>query len=312
VVRFANHRHPTNTSPIVKAAANFVNWAAQTSPKRKRGESGNFFALARVSAQCSTMRVIPVIDLMNGQVVRGVAGRRSEYRPIESRIAADAQAATVARAFVEWFGFDAVYVADLDSIVDGQPDVQAWEVIRGAGLKLWLDAGMGSKQLSSALRRRGSSLPMDETVILGSESLRDTSIVIDSLPFVGPSRIVFSLDLHDGKPLTSVETWKSAHPLHIVRWVIGAGIQKLLILDLADVGVGGGTTTLDLCREIRREFPSIELVAGGGVRGIEDLKALASAGCDAALVASALHDGRLTPEDVRQVENLPHGGQHDR
>jgi len=69
------------------------------------------------------------------------------------------------------------------------------------------------------------------------------------------------------------------------------------------VGVAGGTRTLTLCRNIRGEFPDIELTAGGGVRGIDDLRALADAGCDAALVASALHDGRLTPQDVREVEN---------
>jgi phosphoribosylformimino-5-aminoimidazole carboxamide ribotide isomerase len=252
------------------------------------------------------VRVIPVIDLMNGQVVRGVAGRRSEYRPIESRIAADARPATVARAFVVHFGFDTVYVADLDAIVHSKPDVRAWEEIGGAGLKLWLDAGMGSKEIAWKLRKQGSSLPRDATVILGSESVRYTSIVIDSLPFVGSSRIVFSLDLHQGQPLTNVESWKSARPMDIVRWIVETGVQKLLVLDLADVGVGGGTHTLQLCKEVRRDFPAIELIAGGGVRGIEDLKRLADAGCDAALVASALHDGRLTREEIRQVTNLPH------
>jgi phosphoribosylformimino-5-aminoimidazole carboxamide ribotide isomerase len=251
------------------------------------------------------MRVIPVIDLMNGQVVRGVAGKRSEYRPIQSVIAADARPATVARAFVERFAFDTVYVADLDAIMQGKPDVQAWDEIRGAGLKLWLDAGMGSKGLSSTLHRNGRSTPRETTVVLGSESLRYLSIVIDSLPFVGSSRIVFSLDLQEGHPRTNVEEWKSARPMDIARWVVDAGVKKLLVLDLADVGVGGGTRTLELCRQIRAEFPAIELIAGGGVRGGDDLRSLADAGCDAALVASALHDGRLTAEDLGQAGSVP-------
>src|SRR6187431_505841 len=89
------------------------------------------------------MRVIPVIDLMYGQVVRGVAGRRSEYRPIQSQIAADARPATVARAFVERFGFETVYVADLDAIGGGAPDLISLEMIARAGLNLWVDAGVG-------------------------------------------------------------------------------------------------------------------------------------------------------------------------
>ena len=82
------------------------------------------------------MRVIPVIDLMGGQVVRGVAGRRSEYRPVESRIAGDARPATVARAFVDEFGFEAAYVADLDAIVHGRYSSGiAWREIAGVGLE---------------------------------------------------------------------------------------------------------------------------------------------------------------------------------
>ena len=87
----------------------------------------------------SKMRVIPVIDLMHGQVVRGVAGRRSEYRPMVSRIAADARPATVARALVEQFGFDTAYVADLDAILGGQPNIQSLADIQIAGLNVWLD-----------------------------------------------------------------------------------------------------------------------------------------------------------------------------
>jgi phosphoribosylformimino-5-aminoimidazole carboxamide ribotide isomerase len=254
------------------------------------------------------MRVIPVIDLMQGQVVRGVAGRRSEYRPVESQIAGDAWPATVARAFVDHFGFDTVYVADLDAIVHRQPNVESWKEITDAGLALSLDAGVGTPQLAAAIHDRLASIDSDSTFIIGLESLVTPANVVDIVKHVGAPRVVFSLDLTQGRPLTNIRIWKDETPIGIARWVVRAGIQRLLVLDLADVGVGEGPRTLDLCREIRREFPTIELIAGGGVRGIDDLQALACAGCDAALVASALHDGRLTPEDIRQIEGLPRGG----
>jgi len=251
------------------------------------------------------MRVIPVIDLMNGQVVRGVAGKRSEYRPIESRIVADAKPASVAGAFAEKFGFESVYVADLDAIVHGRPNVNAWKEISDAGLKLWLDAGAGTPQAAIALNERLQGIATDATIIVGLESLITPACVIDIVNLLGAARLVFSLDLAQSRPLVKPRMWIDETPIGIARWVIAAGIQRLLVLDLADVGVGAGTHTLKLCREIRREFLTIELIAGGGVRGMDDLKALANAGCDAALVASALHDGRLTREEIRQVENLP-------
>jgi len=46
---------------------------------------------------------------------------------------------------------------------------------------------------------------------------------------------------------------------------------------------------------------------GGGVRGAEDLRSVAASGCDAVLVASALHDGRLTAADLAAVGGLSRG-----
>ena len=73
----------------------------------------------------------------------------------------------------------------------------------------------------------------------------------------------------------------------IAAAAIAAGVQRLIILDLADVGVGGGVGTLTLCQAIRAAHPQVEIIAGGGVRGLADLQQMAAAGCDAALVASA-------------------------
>ena len=253
------------------------------------------------------MRVIPVIDLLHGQVVRGIAGRRSEYRPIQSSIADDADPATIARAFSEQFGFQSVYVADLDAIEGRPPNVEAWKQINAAGLSLWLDAGIGTPPAAAALAEPLSELASVCTIILGLESIPDpqcvTDIVSDESARLRGMRFAFSLDLRQGRPLTRIDAWKNAQPIEIVRWVVNAGIHRLIVLDLADVGVAGGTRTLELCQTVRREFPTIELTAGGGVRSLADLQALQVAGCDAALVASALHDKRLTADDLRKFTN---------
>ena len=256
-----------------------------------------------MTATIKQMRVIPVIDVMKGQVVRGVAGRRSEYRPIASQIAPDSQPATVARAFVQQFDFHTVYVADLDGIMSPRAGHPRDARDSRSGAECMVGCGDGPKRTGLGIAKRGSSLPPETTIVLGSECLHDASTVIDSLPFVGSSRIVFSVDMQAGKLLTNVEGWKFARPMEVIRWTLEAGVKKLLVLDLADVGVGGGTRTLDLCHEIRAEYTSVEIIAGGGVRGTEDLRALFEAGCDAALVASALHDGRLSPDEVRRVES---------
>jgi phosphoribosylformimino-5-aminoimidazole carboxamide ribotide isomerase len=254
------------------------------------------------------MRVIPVIDLLGGQVVRGIAGRRSEYRPIVSQIAADARPATVARALVERFGFDTVYVADLDAIVHGQPDVVAWGEIAQAGLKPWIDAGVGTTGAADEFRLRVSRLDIAATLVIGLESLVAPMVVDYLCDLVGSEALALSLDLKQGHPLTRLHWHQqpdlAQEPIEIVRMTVGMGIRRLIVLDLADVGTGRGPQTLTLCRSIRKDFADLELIAGGGVRGLDDLRALSDADCDAALVASALHDGRLTRDDVERAKEF--------
>jgi phosphoribosylformimino-5-aminoimidazole carboxamide ribotide isomerase len=93
--------------------------------------------------------------------------------------------------------------------------------------------------------------------------------------------------------VTRIETWRTETADAIGLAVTDLGVRRLIVLDLTRVGVGHGVGTEDLCRAIRKHAHGIELTAGGGVRGRDDLTCLADAGCDAVLVASALHDGRL-------------------
>ena len=239
------------------------------------------------------MQIIPVIDLLGGRVVRGIGGRRREYRPIESRLASGSDPGMIARAFVEHFGATTCYVADLDAIERGQFDAASWKAIAETGLTMWLDAGTGSlarlERVNSECHgnRTEANLVIGSETLFSLESLRQMAERLDS-------RILFSLDLKEGQVLSRIDGWSSLPPHEIAALAWTAGISRFIVLDLADVGTDAGTRTLDLCRRLRQAYPEMELVAGGGVRNLEDLTQLADAGCDAALVASALHDGRLT------------------
>ena len=77
-------------------------------------------------------------------------------------------------------------------------------------------------------------------------------------------------------------------------------MRELIVLDLGSVGTGTGVSTLDLCRELKKFAPRCRITTGGGVRNATDLAQLASTSIDAVLVASALHDGSIKPEDLVQ------------
>ena len=258
------------------------------------------------------MKVIPVIDLKNGAVVRGVGGRRDEYRSVESTIAADASPATVARGLVETIGSRFVYVADLDAIAGEAFDAISYTAIHSSGLEIWLDAGIGTETRARHLQAHPECGDRINRVIIGLESLRRPAALVDIVGVVGTDHCVFSLDLKHGVPITSCAEWQSSDekPLddvivEIIGAVLDAGLRQMIVLDLAGVGEDAGVRALDVCRRAARiadsRGVSLDLISGGGVRHADDLLAMSDAGCTAALVASALHDGRITTADIARL-----------
>jgi phosphoribosylformimino-5-aminoimidazole carboxamide ribotide isomerase len=241
-----------------------------------------------------SFRVVPVIDLMHGQVVRGVGGRRDEYRPIASVLSVDAQPINVARGLSQ-AGFRETYVADLDAILGAAPAWSTYAQLMRAGLELWVDAGLTSMEQASRIADfQVDGRPL-AAIVAGLETLASPQCLAEMLAIVGAARLIFSLDLRAGEPLSGSIAWKNLTPQQIANLALRLGVRRMIVLDLARVGMGQGVGTEPICRELRCLDPHLQIIAGGGVRSPADLRSLASAGVDAALVASALHDGRLTP-----------------
>jgi phosphoribosylformimino-5-aminoimidazole carboxamide ribotide isomerase len=241
------------------------------------------------------MRIIPVLDVKGGLVVRGVGGRRDEYRPVVSRLTDSACPLDVARAFRDHFGLAELYVADLDALGGARPALSMYAALRADGFRLWVDAGIREPADAALLAAAGV-----EGIIAGLESITGPAVLEQLCRQFTPERILFSLDLKGGQPLGATDRW-ALSPWEIARQAIAAGIRRLIVLDLAQVGLGHGTGTEELCRRLVATFPDVEVTAGGGVRGPDDLRGLHACGVKAVLVASALHDGRLRREDVQDI-----------
>lgn len=245
------------------------------------------------------MHILPVIDLLRGQVVRGVAGNRAAYRPVESVLTAQPTPSAIARAFVDQFGFTDVYIADLNAIAGAQPAWADYESIASAGLELWVDAGIrNARQASELAQAKVGDRPLHR-IILGLESVESVESLHDITATVGPDRLVFSLDLRNGRPLTMARDFAEHSPGQIAAIAYAAGLREMIVLDLARVGVGQGTGTESLVRQLSEDFPDIKLIGGAGIRGQEDIDRLVDGGLSRVLVASALHDGRIVAGTLR-------------
>ncbi len=224
--------------------------------------------------------VIPVLDLRGGQVVRARRGERASYAPIETPLAKGFEPGAVAAGIRAVLPAPILYVADLDAIVDGAPpDRESLAAIARAcpGAALWVDAGFSELSAVEAFLAAGLGRP-----VLGSESQRDAGLVtalgeraVLSLDRAGSGRLG-PASLHDDPSL-----WP----------------REVIVMSLARIGAEAGPD-LDGVAEARARAPGARLYAAGGVRGPEDLRALARLGAAGALVASAVHDGRLRADTL--------------
>jgi HisA/HisF family protein len=241
------------------------------------------------------MRILPVLDVMGGVVVRGVGGRRDEYRPVVSRLTSSCTPIDVARAFRDHLGCAELYLADLDAIRGAEPARELYEGLRRASFSLWVDAGVRDAEEARALAAVGV-----EGVVIGLETIRGPAELARACADLG-TRVIFSLDLKGGEPLGDRPAWQRADARGVAAQAVALGARRLLVLDLLRVGEGGGLGTEALCASLAAEHPGVEVAAGGGVRGPADLRRMRESGIAAALVASALHDGTLRRVDLETL-----------
>jgi phosphoribosylformimino-5-aminoimidazole carboxamide ribotide isomerase len=254
------------------------------------------------------MQLIPVMDLVRGQAVHARAGDRALYRPVESVLTPGHQGDPLAlvQAYRDSVGARECYVADLDAI-QGEELQRALlrDLARGAApCGLLVDAGAHSPAGVQEVLGLGAA-----AVVIGLETLPRLELLRDAVAAAHPGGIVFSLDLRMGRPVLSPAATGAGlpEPEDLAARAVDAGVGAVLLLDVGRVGTGVGVD-LELLRRLRRRFPLVRLLAGGGVAGVEDLRRLAEAGCDGALVATALHTGRVGQSSAsasRQVADCP-------
>jgi phosphoribosylformimino-5-aminoimidazole carboxamide ribotide isomerase len=205
---------------------------------------------------------------------------------------APGDAVALARAYITALGMAEIYIADLDAIIDRTPQSRLVRTIAELGAALWLDAGIGSANEARAVVGNAAC-----RLVVGLETLPDFAALTAICREVDGSGIAFSLDLRNRRPITPSADLARLRLEDLAIHAADAGASSVIVLDLARVGTRTGPD-LDVLARVRSAVPRVRLIAGGGVRGADDLSNLKDVGCDAALVATALLTGHLTADTI--------------
>jgi HisA/HisF family protein len=220
--------------------------------------------------------IVPVLDLKGGEVVHARAGDRSRYQPLRSPLAPSSEPGAVLRGLLTVAPFRRFYIADLDAIEGrgSHTELVASLARQHPGVEFWIDAGCTTAAAAGAVAAAGL------VPVLGTETLATAAELAEAVR--DPTRCVLSLDYRGERFLGPAEAETEPR-----LWP-----DCVIVMTLSRVGSGTGP---DLARlgEALRHAGSRQIFAAGGVRDAQDLTRLATLGVAGALVATALHDGRL-------------------
>src|SRR4051794_21745708 len=239
------------------------------------------------------MRVVGVIDLKDGLAVHAVRGERERYRPVTSVLTGeDGDPLALARALRSELGLEELYVADLDAITGaGSLSPAIGALAREANLMV--DAGVNEPERARDLLALG--VPR---VIVGTETLSGPDALGRLLTELPEGAVVLSIDLRDGRLLSPDRQLAGLPAPEALARLHDARLRDVIVLDLTRVGSGAGLDVA-LIAELHASFGDLELLAGGGVRDLADLRALEAAGAAGALVGTALHRGVIGARELR-------------
>ncbi|EJN56047.1 1-(5-phosphoribosyl)-5-[(5-phosphoribosylamino)methylideneamino]imidazole-4-carboxamide isomerase [Loigolactobacillus coryniformis] len=237
------------------------------------------------------MKLYPAIDLKNGRSVRLYQGQFDQETVVNNSPLQ--QAKQIAAA-----GLTNLHLVDLDGAKDGRPVNQAIIAAIVEQTPLQVEIGGGIRTLAQI----ETYLNLGVTrVIIGSAALTDPELVTTAVKKFGAAKIVVGIDGKQGKVAT--EGWLAQSQVTMADLVAAmqkVGVQTFIVTDIERDGTLQGPNQAQLV-ELAAQFPAATFVASGGVRDARDLKDLAAAGIEHAIVGKALYAGSVTLAELAEL-----------
>lgn len=225
------------------------------------------------------MTILPAIDLKDGKAVRLTKGLMDS-----AKIYSD-EPWQVAKRFEE-LGSKWVHLVDLNGAFAGTPQnlKQIKKIRENCNLSLELGGGIRDEDTIKMYLDLGV-----DRVILGSIALKNPQFVKD---MASKYRIVVGIDAIDG--MVAVEGWAEVSKIaatDLAREFRDAGVEAIICTDVGRDGMMSGLN-IDFTQSIK-EACSLETIASGGLRDIEDIKRLLQTNIDGTIVGKAFYEGTL-------------------
>lgn len=236
------------------------------------------------------LEIIPAIDLIDGKCVRLSQGDYAQTKtyhdnPVE---------------VAKWFqahGIRRLHLVDLDGAKQKKlVNISVLEKIAKA-TNLVIDYG-GGIQTEDDLKRVFDAGAVMATC--GSIAVKQRALLVEWLARYGAEKIIIAADVRNEK--VAVSGWLEQTELSLENFVesyLEAGATYFLCTDIGRDGMMQGVA-IDLYKNLQKKFPTMKLIASGGVKDRSDLVLLAEARIFGVVIGKAFYEGKISLEDLKE------------
>jgi phosphoribosylformimino-5-aminoimidazole carboxamide ribotide isomerase len=234
------------------------------------------------------MKVIPAIDLMNGQVVRLYKGD-----PCQKTVYSD-NPVEIAQRW-EANGADMLHLVDLDATLGrGSNILTIKKIIKEISIPIQVAGGL-----------RGESIIMDmvkiaQRVVLGTLAFKDKPTLSKLLSYLGPKKIVISVDHKDGEIV--IHGWQQATGIKLLDAVnefLKMGFSEFLLTNTSRDGTLEGPDLESLSQICKLDNANV--IASGGISNIEDIKNVKEKNAFGVILGKALYENKISIMEAKQI-----------
>ena len=242
------------------------------------------------------MRIIPAIDIINGQCVRLSKGDYNTAKiysndPLE-----------VAKSFQD-HGVEYLHLVDLDGAKSqGIVNHKVLETLATkTNLKIDFGGGLKTDQDLKIAFESGA-----KQITGGSIAVKDPQRFLSWIKTYGAHKIILGADAANEK--IAISGWLETSKEDLIPYVANymtKGISDVICTDISKDGMLEGPS-IALYEKMIRELKDIKLIASGGVAKLQDLYELSAVGCDGAIVGKAIYEDRISLKEIEQfILNTP-------
>ncbi|MFB5627995.1 MAG: 1-(5-phosphoribosyl)-5-[(5-phosphoribosylamino)methylideneamino]imidazole-4-carboxamide isomerase [Nitrosarchaeum sp.] len=234
------------------------------------------------------MKVIPAIDLMNGQVVRlykGDPNQKTVYsdNPVE-----------IAKKW-ETHGADMLHLVDLDATLGIGSNLSVIKkIIEHISIPIQVAGGLRDESIINDVSK------ISDRIVLGTLAFKDKSKLKKLLSNLGSEKIVISVDHIDGKIV--IHGWQQETEIKLIdamQEFLAMGFSEFLLTNVSRDGTLEGPDLEFLSQAC--QLDNSHVIASGGISNLKDIQDVKQKNAFGVILGKALYENKISIEGAKQI-----------